>query len=131
MSNSPDPHAAPKADEADERERQAGAVYWRQNLKAVAILLTIWAVVSYGCGILMADWLNQFTLPFSHYPLGFWFAQQGSMYVFVVLILIYVRWMTHLDRNYHPREVLKAARDEADEAEPGPQGDEANPAANI
>lgn len=140
MSSPPPPAPDPTPDdaaEADEIARRAASTYWRQNLKAVAILLSIWAIVSYGCGILFADWLNQFTLPFSHFPLGFWFAQQGSMYVFVILILIYVRWMTHLDRNYHPREVLKAAKLPADattpagEAAPGARGDEANPAANI
>lgn len=139
MSNPSTPHSPPSglsdADlaeaEAEEIARRAASAYWRKNLQAVAILLTIWAAVSFGCGILLADWLNQFRLPGTHFPLGFWFAQQGSMYVFVVLILIYVRWMSHLDRNYHPREVLKSALEEAEPSTTPPTGDDANPAANI
>ena len=140
MSNTPQPKPSANLSEEDRAEaaaeetaRQAASTYWRQNLKAVAILLVIWAVVSYGCGILLADWLDQYNLPGTHYPLGFWFAQQGSMYVFVVLIFIYVRWMSYLDRNYHPREVLKAVKEQAEEAPatPAPEGDDTNPAANI
>ncbi len=72
--------------------------YWKENLRLLAILLAIWAVVSFGCGILLADYLNQFKL--GGFPLGFWFAQQGSIYVFVVLIFIYVYKMNRLDRRY-------------------------------
>ena len=72
--------------------------YWRKNLRYLAILLFIWFIVSYGAGILFADSLNQIKL--GGFPLGFWFAQQGSIYVFVVLIFVYVRWMNKLDREY-------------------------------
>lgn len=76
--------------------------YWRQNLKYLGILLSIWFIVSFGCGILFADTLNQIKL--GGFPLGFWFAQQGSIYVFVILIFVYVRLMLRLDRKYGVEE---------------------------
>lgn len=72
--------------------------YWKTNVKYLAILLAIWFVVSYGCGILFADELN--AIQIGGYKLGFWFAQQGSIYVFVILIFVYVRLMNRLDRAY-------------------------------
>ena len=72
--------------------------YWRQNLIYLAILLTIWFVVSYGAGILLVDWLDQFRI--GGFPLGFWFAQQGSIYVFVILIFVYVYLMNRLDKKF-------------------------------
>ncbi len=77
--------------------------YWQKNLKYLAILLSIWFVVSYGCGILLADQLNQIT--FIGFPLGFWFAQQGSIYVFVILIFVYVRLMNKLDHEFDVDEI--------------------------
>ena len=77
-----------------------GKAYFRANLRLIGVLLSIWAFVSFGCGILLAPWLNGFNLPFTEYPLGFWFAQQGSIYVFVLLILIYVVAMNRIDRRY-------------------------------
>jgi putative solute:sodium symporter small subunit len=74
--------------------------YFRANVTLIAILLVIWAIVSFGCGILLAPWLNQVKLPGTEYPLGFWFAQQGSIYVFVILIFVYVVAMNRLDRRY-------------------------------
>ncbi|MCY4162246.1 MAG: DUF4212 domain-containing protein [Flavobacteriaceae bacterium] len=74
-------------------------VYWKQNLKYLAILLSIWFGVSFLCGILLADFLNQFYL--GGFPLGFWFAHQGSIYVFVCLIFVYVYLMNRLDKKYH------------------------------
>ena len=74
--------------------------YFRANVTLIAILLVIWAIVSFGCGILLAPWLNQVNLPGTEYPLGFWFAQQGSIYVFVILIFVYVVAMNRLDRRY-------------------------------
>jgi putative solute:sodium symporter small subunit len=76
----------------------ASTSYWRKNLQYVGSLLAIWFVVSYGCGILFADWLDQFRV--GGFKLGFWFAQQGSIYVFVVLIVVYVKLMNRLDRLY-------------------------------
>lgn len=64
------------------------------------VLLLIWAGVSLGCGILFADSLNQYYLPMTGYPLGFWFAQQGSIIVFVLLILIYALAMNQLDKAH-------------------------------
>ena len=72
--------------------------YWKENLKYLAILLTIWFVVSYGCGILFVDTLDR--IQFFGFKLGFWFAQQGSEIIFVVLIFVYVSWMNKLDRKY-------------------------------
>ena len=72
--------------------------YWAANLKLVASLLLIWFFVSFGCGILFADYLDQFT--FFGFKLGFWFAQQGSIYVFVILIFIYIHQMQKLDQKF-------------------------------
>jgi len=73
--------------------------YWKTNLKYLAILLSIWFVVSYGFGILFVDELN--TIRFGGFKLGFWFAQQGSIYVFVILIFVYIRLMNSLDKKYN------------------------------
>ena len=78
--------------------------YFRSNVVCIVCLLAIWAFVSFGCGILLAPWLNQWTFFGSGYPLGFWFAQQGSIYVFVLLIFIYVLIMNGLDRRYSNQE---------------------------
>ncbi len=75
--------------------------YWRANLKIMAVLLMIWAGASFGCGILFADWLNQFRLPFTGFPLGFWFAQQGSIIIFVLCILAYCLLVNRLDAQHH------------------------------
>ena len=74
--------------------------YFRANLRLIGWLLAIWAFVSFGCGILLAPWLNGCNLPFTEYPLGFWFAQQGSIYIFVLIILVYVVGMNRLDRRF-------------------------------
>lgn len=72
--------------------------YWKENLKYLTILISIWFVVSYGFGILLVDELN--TIRMGGFKLGFWFAQQGSIYVFVILIFVYVRLMNKLDKKY-------------------------------
>ena len=72
--------------------------YWRRNLKYLYILLLIWGLVSFGCGILFADFLNNYSI--GGFPLGFWFAQQGSIYIFVMLIFVYVYLMNRLDREF-------------------------------
>lgn len=72
--------------------------YWQANLKYVGILLSVWFLVSYGFGILWADSLN--AIQIGGFKLGFWFAQQGAIYVFVVLIFVYVWLMNRLDREY-------------------------------
>ena len=76
--------------------------YWKTNLKYLAILLSIWFIVSYLFGILLVDELN--TIKFGGFKLGFWFAQQGSIYVFVILIIIYIRLMNKLDKKYNVNE---------------------------
>lgn len=76
--------------------------YWRANLKIVAALLVIWAFVSYGLGILLRPYLSEFEIGGT--DLGFWFAQQGSIYVFVVLIFVYAFAMNRLDRQYGVEE---------------------------
>ncbi|MGR9091994.1 MAG: DUF4212 domain-containing protein [Gammaproteobacteria bacterium] len=72
--------------------------YWHANLKVIAILLSIWFTVSFGFGILLVEQLN--TIAFFGFKLGFWWAQQGSIYVFVVLIIVYVVWMQRIDRRF-------------------------------
>lgn len=72
--------------------------YWKTNLKYLLILLSIWFLVSYGCGILFKDALDQVRI--GGFKLGFWFAQQGSIYVFVILIFVYVRLMNRLDKKF-------------------------------
>ncbi len=76
--------------------------YWRKNLRYVSILLTIWFTVSYGFSILFVNQLDQFR--FAGFKLGFWFAQQGSIYVFVTLIFVYVFLMNRLDRKFGVHE---------------------------
>lgn len=72
--------------------------YWRRNLRYVAGLLAVWFAVSYGAGIVYADALDRIRI--GGFGLGFWFAQQGSIYVFLVLLVVYVRLMRRLDRQY-------------------------------
>jgi putative solute:sodium symporter small subunit len=72
--------------------------YWKENLKYLAILLSIWFLVSYVFGILLVEQLD--TIRIGGFKLGFWFAQQGSMYVFVIIIFVYVWLMNKLDKKY-------------------------------
>lgn len=76
--------------------------YWQTNLRYLAILLSIWFLVSYCFGILLVDELN--TIRLGGFKLGFWFAQQGSIYVFVILIFVYVRLMNQLDKKCNLNE---------------------------
>ncbi|MEM1098069.1 MAG: DUF4212 domain-containing protein [Planctomycetota bacterium] len=73
--------------------------YWRANVSIMVVLLGVWAFVGLGCGVLWADWLNQWAI--GGIPLGFWFAQQGSIATFVVLILVYAVAMNALDAKFH------------------------------
>ena len=92
----------------DPRVHELLEQYWRSNLRIMAALLALWAISSFGCAILFADWLNQFNLPFTGLPLGFWFAQQGSIVVFVICILVYCLAMNRLDAKHHEQlEALK------------------------
>lgn len=76
--------------------------YWRANLRLVGLCLFIWFAVSFGFGILLVDQLNRFT--FGGFQLGFWFAQQGSIYVFLVLVFFYAWRMTKLDKKHGVEE---------------------------
>ena len=77
---------------------KANKDYWNKNLMYLRYLLFVWFIVSFGAGILFKDFLNSFYL--GGFPLGFWFAQQGSVYVFVILIFIYVYLMNRLDKSH-------------------------------
>lgn len=74
------------------------AQYWRANLRLLGILMSIWFVCSFGAGILFREFLDQFML--GGYPLGFWFAQQGSTYIFLALIVVYVLQMRRIEHKY-------------------------------
>ncbi len=86
--------------------------YWRKNMLIMFLLLVIWAVVGLGCGVLLADRLNQFAL--GGFPLGFWFAQQGSILVFILLILAYSVLLNRLDAQ-HAQELQQYRKENADE----------------
>ena len=79
--------------------------YWRSNLKILSILLSIWFIVSFGFGIIWSDSLDQ--LQIGGFKLGFWFAQQGSIYFFVILIFIYIYLMNRLDKKYKDKSEEK------------------------
>ena len=78
-----------------EQDKQA---YWRDNISLVLKLLAVWFAVSFGCGILLVDVLNE--IQFFGFKLGFWFAQQGAIYVFVALIFVYMHKMNQIDKRY-------------------------------
>jgi putative solute:sodium symporter small subunit len=83
------------------KEENARA-YWAANVRLILTYLAIWFVVSYGCAILLVDVLNHIQL--FGFKLGFWFAQQGSIYVFLALIILYARSMNRLDRKFDVHE---------------------------
>ena len=86
---------------AETRDTRA---YWKANLRLLLSLLVVWFVVSYGLGIMLVAPLNAVTVPGTGFPLGFWIAQQGSIYVFVALIFVYVVLMNRLDREFEVDE---------------------------
>jgi len=94
----PGAHRYPSVTDPESRARQAA--YWRANVRLVGVLLAVWFAVSYGFGILLAEPLNAVRFPGTGIPLGFWFAQQGSIYTFVVLIFAYVVLMNRMDRRF-------------------------------
>ncbi|MEX0386445.1 MULTISPECIES: DUF4212 domain-containing protein [Spiribacter] len=83
-------------------KEEAAIAYWKENVRLLITLLIIWFVVSYGLGIILAPALNSIVI--AGYPLGFWFAQQGAIYAFIVLIFVYVFKMNALDRKYDVHE---------------------------
>lgn len=76
--------------------------YWNENIRILISLLSVWFLVSFGFGILLSDWLDQFQI--GGFKLGFWFAQQGSIYIFIILIFIYIHLMNKLDKKYFGEE---------------------------
>jgi len=84
------------------KSKEDAAAYWSANVKLMLTLLVVWFVVSFGCGVILVDVLNHIRI--GGYKLGFWFAQQGSIYTFVVLIFVYSRKMGQLDRKYDVHE---------------------------
>lgn len=84
---------------SDDSPDTAGArAYWKENIRLLVTLMTIWFAVSFGAGILFREFLDQFEL--GGFPLGFWFAQQGSIYVFMALIFYYTWKMKKIERKY-------------------------------
>jgi putative solute:sodium symporter small subunit len=81
------------------QDKQKAKAYWKQNLKYLTILLSIWFLVSYVFGILLVEQMN--SVKIGGFKLGFWFAQQGSIYVFVILIFVYIRLMNKLDKKFN------------------------------
>jgi len=82
---------------------KSAKLYWRTNLKYLVILLLIWFTVSFLFGIVLAETLNQFQI--GGFPLGFWFANQGAIYTFVILIFVYVYLMNRLDKKFDVDEI--------------------------
>jgi putative solute:sodium symporter small subunit len=76
--------------------------YWKRNVRYLAILLSIWFVVSYIISIVFVNELD--TIKFAGFKLGFWFAQQGSIYIYVIMIFVYVAWMNKLDKEFNVDE---------------------------
>lgn len=88
--------AGPDADTVETGANEGA--YWRENLRLLVSLMAVWFACSFGAGILFRDLLDQFHI--GGYPLGFWFAQQGSIYIFIALIVIYVVRMRQIERKY-------------------------------
>ncbi len=82
---------------SERRGAASAQAYWRANLRILSILLGIWALAGFGLGILAVPWLDRFHI--GGFPLGFWFGQQGSIVVFVVLILVYALWMDRVEQR--------------------------------
>ena len=97
----PPKQATPREGEPPPERR---AEYWRRNLRLVLSLLLVWASVSFGCGILLHHWLDQWRFPGSGFLLGFWLAQQGAMLVFIGLVFFYAWRMNKLDREFGVEE---------------------------
>ncbi|GAA0787722.1 DUF4212 domain-containing protein [Marinobacterium sediminicola] len=83
-------------------QSESASSYWRENLRIITTYMVIWFAASYGCGILFVDELDK--IQFFGFPLGFWFAQQGAIYVFIGLIWAYVFSMNRLDEKYDVHE---------------------------
>lgn len=88
--------------------------YWKSNIKLVLSLMAVWFFISFGCGILLVDVLDNFR--FGGFKLGFWIAQQGSIFVFVALIYIYIHQMDKLDKKYNPSSSATESSASAEES---------------
>lgn len=86
----------------NDAQQQQATAYWKENLKLIAGYLVVWFLASYGAGILFVDQLNE--IRFFGFKLGFWFAQQGAIYIFLLLIIMYARSMNKLDEKYDVHE---------------------------
>jgi putative solute:sodium symporter small subunit len=95
----PEDHADP--DLHQRKVRASLDRYWVCNVRIMSTLILVWFLIGLGCGVLFADRLNEYRLPGTGYPLGFWFAQQGSIIGFVLIILIYCLFMNRLDAKHH------------------------------
>jgi putative solute:sodium symporter small subunit len=80
------------------KESERNTSYWKANLKIISWLMIVWFLCSFGFGIIFSDTLDQFRI--GGFKLGFWFAQQGSIYIFILLVFVYVYLMNRLDKNY-------------------------------
>jgi putative solute:sodium symporter small subunit len=83
-------------------DNKSAQAYWKENISTIVKLLIIWFIVSYGCGIIFLDELN--SIKIGGFKLGFWFAQQGSIYVFVILIFVYAKLMEKIEEKYDVHE---------------------------
>ncbi|MBV0934032.1 DUF4212 domain-containing protein [Marinobacterium weihaiense] len=83
-------------------QNESARSYWRENIRIIMTYMVIWFAASYGCGILFVEELDQ--IQFFGFPLGFWFAQQGAIYIFIGLIWAYVFSMNRLDEKYDVHE---------------------------
>jgi putative solute:sodium symporter small subunit len=83
---------------SEEQKQDNAKAYWQKNVRLMIYLLAVWFVVSFGCGILFVDQLNEIRI--GGYKLGFWFAQQGSIYTFLAIIFIYAFQMRKLDKEF-------------------------------
>ena len=91
-------YPTPDTIEPDVIQQDCRRAYWRANVRLIRNLLIVWALVSLGCSILLVPLLNNFQI--GNLPLGFWMAQQGSIFTFVILIFVYAIQMDKLDRKY-------------------------------
>ena len=110
------PYDAHAADVSDDDRTRVSRAHWRDNVRIMARLLAVWFVVSYLLGIVFVEPLNAFSI--GGFPLGFWFAQQGAIYVFIVLIWVYAVSMDRVDRRHGLGDDLAGSTDSAS-TEPG------------
>jgi len=104
-----------KNSEVDEKEIEEKEVnaYWRDNKRVLYTLLSVWLFVTFGCGLVLGDWLDQFSI--MGFPLGFWFTQQGAMLVYISLIFIYHLWMKRIEHRHGVDDLKNAVIADAQE----------------